>query len=683
MLVNSQITRQDTENTARPEVPASGLTFQKPLGEAERLQALRATELLDSEPEEEFDELVRLASYICGTPIALMSLIDENRQWFKSKIGIDAEETAREVSFCTHAIMSDEVMVVPDATADERFAANPLVLEDPKVRFYAGAPLATDDGHMLGTLCVVDRVAHGLTDHQREALEILSKQIVRLISLRKLVKEQQANAERQRLADQELRTVHQRFEAFMANSPMAAYVKDASGKFVYTNRTLHEMFPDQPADWVGLSDADMWGPEVVQAVRRVDMGVLASGRELQVQEAVPIQGKMHHFMSYKFPIEDAQGTRFLAGMSVDITDRIVAEAEAEQARIALADQVHALEERTRQLVLLGEMGEMLQSCRNLEEAHDVIMRSLNRLFSGAGALYRLSASQTMLERVVSWGQVRSSEVFVPDECWGLRRGRPHVAGDTKLDMVCLHIKKEEHFGAMCAPLVAQREALGVLYLEGPAGYWTPDQQQLVRTVAEQVSLGLANLNLQEKLRNQSIRDAITGLFNRRYLEESLEREIHVAERNRHALSVIIFDIDHFKRFNDTFGHEAGDVLLRELGQYVSSFVRKSDIACRYGGEEFALLLPEIDYETALARADDFRRGVQELNVQYRRQPLEGVTVSMGVATYGQHGRTGAEVVHNADMALYQAKRTGRNRVVGAAEVDKSVPQRKSTDTPAA
>ena len=155
-----------------------------PANEAERLRTLRSYKILDTKPEERFDELTRLAALICGVPISLISLIDADRQWFKSRFGLDVQETPRAQAFCTHAIMQPEMFVVPDASQDERFAQNPLVTGDLHIRFYAGAPLAARDGHLLGTLCVIDRVPHTLAPAQTEALEIVGRLVIANIELR-------------------------------------------------------------------------------------------------------------------------------------------------------------------------------------------------------------------------------------------------------------------------------------------------------------------------------------------------------------------------------------------------------------------------------------------------------------------------------------------------------------------
>jgi diguanylate cyclase (GGDEF)-like protein len=224
-------------------------------------------------------------------------------------------------------------------------------------------------------------------------------------------------------------------------------------------------------------------------------------------------------------------------------------------------------------------------------------------------------------------------------------------------------------------MMAHGEALGILHLN----HTVPelDQQrlterifskhniQLATAIADQIALALADLKLREKLRQQAIRDILTGVFNRRYMEETLDRELRRAQRNKSSLGVIMLDIDHFKEFNDLFGHAGGDALLHELGGMLKKSIRGADIVSRYGGEEFLVVLPDATLEITGKRAEDLRQAAKELQVYYLDKPLGKITLSLGVAAFPEHGRTIEEILKNADTALYRAKKEGRGRVVVA------------------
>jgi diguanylate cyclase (GGDEF)-like protein len=240
---------------------------------------------------------------------------------------------------------------------------------------------------------------------------------------------------------------------------------------------------------------------------------------------------------------------------------------------------------------------------------------------------------------------------------------------------CLHVDANIKGSYLCVPLTAQGENIGLLYLEKLSvgertteanktlSGITKSQLKLARTMAEHISLSLANLKLRETLRHQAIRDALTGLFNRRYLQETLDREIYRAQRQESTLGVVMLDVDHFKIFNDTYGHEAGNRLLSILGRYLRGSIRAEDIPCRYGGEEFTLILPDISPEVLLERAETIRKGVKDLEVLFQDKLLGGVTISLGLSYFPQHGENSEALLQAADAALYQAKRNGRNRVV--------------------
>jgi|GEM_PF-614227 len=357
----------------------------------------------------------------------------------------------------------------------------------------------------------------------------------------------------------------------------------------------------------------------------------------------------------------------ILGTAEDITERKQVEEALRVVNEQLADWVNELEQRNQEMLLLSKMNEFMQACLKVEEAHKSIAALVAPLFPDvSGGVFIINSSKHWLEAVATWGKhLTNSTLFKPDECWALRRGQLHWVKNQDTDVLCQHCQHHPlPKQSLCIPMMAQGETLGMLCLHAAEpGKLTKAKKQLAVTVAEQIALSLANLQLRETLRNQSIRDPLTGLFNRRYMEKSLQQELYRAERHQKPLGIIMLDIDHFKRFNDNFGHEAGDAVLQELGKFLQQSIRKSDIACRYGGEELMLILPEASLENSRQRAEQIRSGVKRLKVQYGRQYLGQVTISLGVACFPEQGLSGEAVIQAADSALYRAKKEGRDRTV--------------------
>jgi diguanylate cyclase (GGDEF)-like protein/PAS domain S-box-containing protein len=358
----------------------------------------------------------------------------------------------------------------------------------------------------------------------------------------------------------------------------------------------------------------------------------------------------------------------------DISERVQSDVVLHQANVELQGVVEKYEQHNREISLLNSMAEFFQACLTAGEAYPVIARFARDLFQArAGALFILDGTRHLVEAVATWGESLAGEqVFGPEDCWALRRGRFYVSEDAEASVKCQHLSKSSIENYLCIPLQAQGENMGMLHLQNLGGLSqvqvegaSESFQQLVTTVADHISLALANLRLRENLRQQAIRDGLTGLFNRRYLEETLEREIRRATRKKAPLGIIMMDLDHFKPFNDTYGHEAGDNLLRAMGEFLRAQVRQEDVACRYGGEEFVLIMPEASLEVVRARAEEIREKMPQLPVTNRGQLLDSLTVSLGVAMFAEHGTTGEDVLRAADDAMYRAKAAGRNRVVVA------------------
>ncbi len=356
-------------------------------------------------------------------------------------------------------------------------------------------------------------------------------------------------------------------------------------------------------------------------------------------------------------------------------------AERLEERVREEQEVKAgLAERVSELDLLNNMGELLQACLTLGEAYGVTRSLIGRLFpTESGTVFALSASKTLLEPKATWGPSSADGVFPPDKCWALRKGQPHLVEDTGSGVLCEHLPSPAPPAYLCTPLVAQGKALGILYVSAEPGSGTgargltQAKQHLAEAVAAQLALGLANIELRDLLRSQSIRDPLTGLFNRRYMEETLEREVHRARRNKRSMAILMLDLDRFKQQNDTFGHDAGDAVLREVCLLVQGSLRREDIACRYGGEELVLVLPDASLDDAARRADGLRDAVKRLVVSHKGQTIGPVSVSIGVAAFPDHGADGDGVLRAADAALYRAKREGRDRVTVATAGDGAAP----------
>jgi diguanylate cyclase (GGDEF)-like protein/PAS domain S-box-containing protein len=327
-----------------------------------------------------------------------------------------------------------------------------------------------------------------------------------------------------------------------------------------------------------------------------------------------------------------------------------------------------LKERSNRATLLAKMGELLQSCISKDEVFAAALGFAPRVFPVTrGALALLNSSRNLAEVIGSWAECKLPAMhFEPNECWALRTGHSHlvVAGDSTAR--CGHAEGVEHT-YICVPILAQGEVLGILHFQTTDAVPTVDGAELSfkNTFAGQVGLSIANIRLRDALRTQSVKDPLTGLYNRRYLEEMLEREIRRASRAQQTLGILMLDLDHFKKFNDTYGHEAGDAVLRESGALLARSIRAEDTVCRFGGEEFVVLLPTANLEAACMRAESIRLKLRELAVMHQGQSVGMITMSAGVAAFPTHGPSPKELLAAADTALYRAKADGRDRVVRA------------------
>jgi diguanylate cyclase (GGDEF)-like protein/PAS domain S-box-containing protein len=324
-----------------------------------------------------------------------------------------------------------------------------------------------------------------------------------------------------------------------------------------------------------------------------------------------------------------------------------------------------LRKRSERATLLAEMGELLQSCMNLDEVFATSMGFAPRIFPAArGAMALLNASRSLTEVIGLWAKCQlPSKELEPSACWALRTGHPHLVTAGDLTAPCAHAAGVKNT-YLCIPILAQGETLGILHLQATdeSPQLNTSELSFKTTFAAQVGLSIANIRLREALRTQSVRDALTGLYNRRCLEEVLEREVRRAARGAQSLGVLMIDLDHFKTFNDTYGHDAGDAVLRETGAALARGIRAEDFVCRFGGEEFVVILPTANLEAACARAERLRLKMKELTILHQGKSMGMLTVSIGVAVFPEHGVSPKELMAGADAALYEAKHRGRDQV---------------------
>ncbi len=463
----------------------------------------------------------------------------------------------------------------------------------------------------------------------------------------------------------------------LVDNPLAGILFTRGHNILRANRRIAELcgqssddLKDAAVESLLASDADrvVFGTTLT----KIRDSAMASAAQLHLRRK---DGSTVMIDAYGKPLPAGRGGEGeILWIVQDKTDVMLAETErAEHARqlqdtnARLTSSLKASEIRTKEIALLTELSGVLQSCQKPDEIFAAVETYAGFLFPDeAGALYLMNDARDGVTRGPRWGEVVSTaQSFALEDCWALRRGTKFPVSEASQGLVCGHACCEAGVGTyVCQPLIAQNTLLGVLYREAADTSFADDTDQLATMLAEQISLALANLQLREQLRSQAIRDQLTGLYNRRFLEDALARETGRAMRSGETMALLIIDVDHFKKVNDTYGHEAGDAVLRELGQVLLKTIRKTDIVGRFGGEEFLVLLPGADIDAALARANAVLDAVRAMHVDIPNgAPLQNVTASIGLSVTPLHVPKGDMLVAAADAALYQAKGQGRNRVV--------------------
>ncbi|MDP5238968.1 diguanylate cyclase [Uliginosibacterium sp. 31-16] len=357
----------------------------------------------------------------------------------------------------------------------------------------------------------------------------------------------------------------------------------------------------------------------------------------------------------------------IVGIVRDITDEKLAREQLQDTNAQLKLSLASVERHAADLTRLNELNEGLQSCLNASEAFEVVEHTLGRLNLGSGgALAVQPIGEEQLKTVVRWGESNGmSAVFAPSACWGMRRNQRHTLLHLADGPACKHFDNLPGSPYLCHPLQVLGENLGLLTVSAPADVSEREWARishLSAMVAESLKLALSNVRLREALHEQAIRDPLTGLLNRRYLDETLPREIVRAQREHRPISLVMLDLDHFKHVNDTWGHEAGDAVLVNLAAMLRLHLRSSDLACRFGGEEFVVVMPGATLVEARERIEQIARRVRETPIQLAHITLPAVTFSAGLVQTGVHGDTAEALLRAADHALYAAKEAGRDRI---------------------
>jgi diguanylate cyclase (GGDEF)-like protein/PAS domain S-box-containing protein len=458
--------------------------------------------------------------------------------------------------------------------------------------------------------------------------------------------------------------------ALIENSPLGIVVFNREGRVELANPAFEKLLLYKQRDLAIGDIATLWLEGIATALPKAMAGDTCHETVRQKRK----DGKTLDLALHAVPLIVKGSVRGVYAIYEDVSEQVRAvEAERKYAE-SQSRLVKELQLRTQQITLLNEMGSLLQGCGTVDEACAVVAQSVQKLFPHAlsGALYLVQATARRLEAVTRWGTGSASEAsFRVDFCAALREVAPQWSDLRDASIACHHLQQNSSARCLCVPILTQEATLGVLHLEFEGmehlGSETArnnvqeSEQSLAVTIAGQIAVSLASIRLREHLREQAIRDPLTGLFNRRFLEESLERELQRATRGRYTVSLLFLDLDHFKRFNDTFGHEAGDVVLRSLAVLLRSFFRSTDVCCRAGGEEFAIILPEAAPENAMVRANALRLEVKNLTLTQDDKPLGTVTVSIGIAAFPDHARTPEELLRIADRCLYDSKAGGRDR----------------------
>ncbi len=355
----------------------------------------------------------------------------------------------------------------------------------------------------------------------------------------------------------------------------------------------------------------------------------------------------------------------------DVGKRVEAENKLRDANKKLVNTLHQVESQAKEMTFISDMNHKMRSGATMDETLSIISMYLKKLMpSCSGAIYLMNHSRNYLEAAIEWNNPQDIEkIFTPDQCWSLRQGKIYLYINNNESIPCKHFDaKNGNHSYLCVPLLGLNEIIGTLYLQIIQSDQMSSEEVIklfeknnlmIQNVVGQISLAISNIKLNEVLKTRSTRDLLTNLYNRTYLSDTFERDLQRAKRNKTAMAIIMMDLDHFKDINDHYGHEAGDTVLREVSMLLLNQLRKSDIACRYGGEEIMMILYDTTVKEALEKIERIRNNIADMKFHF--VDLVTITASFGLAMFPVDGEDAESLIKVADEALYQSKKAGRNR----------------------
>ena len=635
-------------------------TYPIPPNENERLNVLHALNLLDTPPEEVFDRITRLVARVLDVPIALVSLVDTDRQWFKSRVGLDAIETPRELAFCAHAIVQTSPMIVPDATLDERFADNALVTSNPNIRFYAGVPLRSVSGLSIGTLCAIDSKPRKLNADEINILIDLAAVISKEVQMREAMILSQATSE---LAKKAVETIEARFRTVFERAGVGIALVAPDGGWLRVNDALCQIVGYSQDEFVKLTFQDITHPDDLDSdlyllrqliddeIDRYQLEkryITKSGNTIWIQLVVTKQmspqGELEYFVS----------------IIKDIQERKEAEASLTELRKDLENRV---ETRTRDLRLANEMlsssmAQQLQSeqeLRKREAELQMVLQNANDAYVCIDHNGVIRDWNQQAEQTFGWSSQeaigrRLDEMIIPVTMREAHRaGLRHYLATGELNVLNRRIE-----------LTAVRRDGTPLPVEVRVSPLSIDGKTIFSAFLHDIT---ERKQVEAIREHEATHDPLTGLLNRRGMFDLLSQAIARVKRTRASLALLFIDLDGFKQINDTHGHEAGDAVLREVAARLQASIRQTDTAARLGGDEFTVILENIKH--GIPDANMLAQKILE-TLQHPIQ-LDSVTAtisaSIGISMHHPDDeRSADQLVNAADSAMYTAKHAGKNQV---------------------